>query len=896
MPLIDLTQYIVASAGPWTDPTKDYNPFDFTLADTQSPGRLMLRWRGDFVALQGPLRVRVTVQAENTTIPLAYVSNLAPSQPVALIAAHVQTGATKATMNTGGALSEEALGRFGKGGLSLNASTIYSYTLDIPAGEAWPFRLSEEAGYFSSSQQLGYNLGYRVIIEPAFGEPKMRWVDATSDLPCDYAVANQPDTSRFFPAACEPCEGSVIGMPRMRSIALITPPAEGGCVRTRFFNGMFITREDLETEQRYHRLKSRLHNRASGAGVVWGLEVGKHGDSVRVLPGYGIDCCGNDLTLTTHYDVEIAALLADPAGAPALQGCGPQQYDEWRRAQERGEHRFDLLLEYVECPSHPRPVHGDQCAPEASRCEMSRIRESVRLRLVPPRGYNAAKESRPIYRFLEEVGKLRELYPIGVYEVVRTAAERAPFGLAVSFNNEPVDTANVVHPAQGTTSNILKRTERVNSIQVEAQLDPGWTFIRGQVQGVAPAAAATAVNPATPIDLSQPTGFRSRAQNVSIAFKLPETAQSGEFHFKLTGWQAQTFLAADRHPVPGGDVDFLIEVADGQLKRSELQSQINWEPLQLASSPCAGEPCGPGGADESGINAHRVTASDTTSLQPWLHPDPSHPSSAGDPKVLVLAALGSWLAEMMVRGYANTSKEVTTAMREVGQEIFILSWLFLFGISEKGDRAELGCMLQRLLEGWCDSLLWKGPQCCGDPHGVVIGCAVVEGGTIRRIDPFGGRRHVVHYPLLEHWGAQFGIAPPDITVSNLFSKLCCLAGLPSPSGGGVARFHAQSSAAASPLPDWSASLFRLGDGYLALGDPQKIAAKLDGIIVAKRNVSLPEMIASVVTLMSSGGQVLHALASLLSSPAKSTATQFSALVLDDFFAGESFALLVPAGQ
>src|ERR1035441_9793585 len=58
MPVIDLTRYIVASAGTWTDPTQDRNLFDFTLADTQSPERLLLRWAGDFVALTGPLRVR----------------------------------------------------------------------------------------------------------------------------------------------------------------------------------------------------------------------------------------------------------------------------------------------------------------------------------------------------------------------------------------------------------------------------------------------------------------------------------------------------------------------------------------------------------------------------------------------------------------------------------------------------------------------------------------------------------------------------------------------------------------------------------------------------------------------------------------------------------------------
>src|SRR5205085_297140 len=142
-------------------------------------------------------------------------------------------------------------------------------------------------------------------------------------------------------------------------------------------------------EQRYHRLKSKLHNRAAGAGVVWGFGLGKQSDQVWVQPGYGVDCCGNDLTLTTTYRVEVAALVADPAAAALVRRRGPQ--------------RLHLLLEYVECPSHPRPVHGDPCAPRSKQCETSRVRETVRLRLVPPRDYHA---SGPIARFLGEVSEL----------------------------------------------------------------------------------------------------------------------------------------------------------------------------------------------------------------------------------------------------------------------------------------------------------------------------------------------------------------------------------------------------------------------------------------------------------------------------------------------------------
>ena len=52
--------------------------------------------------------------------------------------------------------------------------------------------------------------------------------------------------------------------------------------------------------------------------------------------------------------------------------------------------------------------------------------------------------------------------------------------------------------------------------------------------------------------------------------------------------------------------------------------------------------------------------------------------------------------------------------------------------------------LRRLFQAWCKALLYPGPRCeCGcDPHGVVIGCAVVESGTIGMVDPWEYRNHV----------------------------------------------------------------------------------------------------------------------------------------------------------
>jgi hypothetical protein len=63
---------------------------------------------------------------------------------------------------------------------------------------------------------------------------------------------------------------------------------------------------------------------------------------------------------------------------------------------------------------------------------------------------------------------------------------------------------------------------------------------------------------------------------------------------------------------------------------------------------------------------------------------------------------------------------------------------------------------------------------------VVIGSVTVEAGNIADINPWGGRRYVVHYPLLAHWGEQLGIVPLDVMVSRLMSMVCCVAAIPFP--------------------------------------------------------------------------------------------------------------------
>jgi hypothetical protein len=848
MPIIDLTRYIAASSGTWTDPTQDKNLFNFTVDQTMSADRLLLRWAGDFVSLQGPLRVRVTVQAENLTVPMAFVSNLVPDKGAVLRRADsripTKEGATAstATISVGTTLSESALGRIGSGGaFGLQASTIYSYTLDIAAGHAWPFSLSEQldslrlrSAQFSRFEQLGNNLGFRVIIEPLFSHHKLIPVTSGSDLPCDFAVADHPDTSRFFPAACEPCNGSVIGLPPNGSVSLVTPPADGGCVRTRFFNGMFITREDLETEQRYHRLKSRLHNRASGSGVVWGLDVCLQYGRVSVMPGYGVDCCGNDVALTKRYDVDIAALIADPAAASLVR--------------KHGQECMCLLLEYVECPSDPRPVHGDPCSPDASRCEMSRIRESVRLRLVPPCDDNATKKL-PITRFLSEVQALQKRFPLDKLATA-SGATLAPFTLQITaISHQGAVGFVTVRPSSSFDNSLLSNLiglRDARKLEVQVILDSAWSFIGGKMSGQiqSPATPQTgAVDPPSPVDLSL-IANPSPGPSLKTTFTALNL-NSPTYVFTMAGWQAQTMLAAQTDPTVSGDLTFTFPTDDGIGGIATLQSTVSQTQPVLSQSPCDGEPCAPSKQSDSANN---------------------RPTSE-DPKALVLEALAGLLLQMLARERAGTTSEVMSTRREIAQRIYRLAWLLLFGLSKSADTAALGGSLQKLLEEWCDGLPYEGPECCCDPHGVVIGCAVVEGGTIKRIDPFGGRRYVVHYPLLAHWAEQCGIPPLDLTASRFFSKLCCLAGLP---------------ALNVDSPDVPVLIVPIGGGILTVGEPRMVEKQLGERIhvIERRKVGTAEMIASAVVLTG--------------TKASDKNSQYKGLVLADFVADQTVTLLVPA--
>lgn len=730
---IDLRDHVLRAEGPWNaDPER-------SRAD-----RLILDTDGDQVILGGFLRIHVSFQLCNLTVPTSLLA-----RDPALMTSGLMTGSLAA--------------RFAVLAHETHYSEVDHYILTIPAGQVWPYALDMN----SIRGKLGSNSGYRVVIErSAFEEPRPV-VQPSEDLPCDFAAANIPDTGRFFPAPCEPCApGSSIGLPPGCGTTLAVPPAPGGCVRPRYYNGMLVTHQDMDSELRYHRLKRKLQNRAAGQGVVWGLDVGRVGGSICVLPGYAVDCCGNDLTVTTPYKVDLRTLLCDPAVAGQI-----------RAGRARCLH---LLLEYVECPELPRPIHGDVCSTQATRCEMSRVRETVRLRLVPPREHNPRG---PISEFLEELDALRQDPDLAPFLPTKPATGSTSPGAAPATPPDllPFHVELEVQPANAPNSSAFRvalQPRSNNTVEIAADL-PFRQFKTAVVRITTDAGASFSAG--TVRITQRPVGTVEPPEQVATVPDL--TWNSALFTpnvdinpvrsaFQFDAWRLATG-SGGLELLGSAGIRISVQEPRDDVPPTRLTMSVSTEVTALNQPlpgpfPCLGDPCCPGGKPLF------------PTWPPFLHADPYRPAQPADPKVVALAVLYGWLAGEARRHQLGQEGGATTPALRQAALLTQAAWGILFGVRKGADHTRLGEVLRRLLAAWCRSFLYPGPRCDGEPHGVVLGCVRVEGGDVRELDPWGGRRYVLHGPLLTYWGEQVGIAPLDLTVGRLVALVCCLSRLPLP--------------------------------------------------------------------------------------------------------------------
>lgn len=803
----DFRDYIVAAHGPWytNDPERQ---------TSYRPDLLRLSAAQDAVSLNGPLRIRITVQAHNTLIQqfpsgaaiqtrdvFSYVLDIPPGQ--------VWNYPHRRTLAEPGVSSLSAATGASQTGLGLASSgTTGESRLHVQMSSA----MSEDARF------VGANVGYGITIRPAGQDcceppvpqdpcaPKKechcnckpcKCSGGPDDLPCDFAVGGHPDLGAFFPAACEPCNsGASIGMPALKGPTLIVPPARGGTVRTRYFNGMFITREDLETDQRNNRLKHSLMNRAMGQGVVWGLNVCLDGDTICVLPGYGVDCCGNDIVIASTYRVDADALVRDPAARALLARGGPQ--------------RVHLLLEYYECPEQPRPVHGDPCGPDNGRCEMSRIRETARLRLVPPCDVD---DSGPIKTFLDGFTRSSG-------QAV-TGGQRAPSRqTTITVPHRPltvrVETIDPVYPRGVTINSLSNGGEAQDSfilvdpqrVRIQVLAPEGYTFAQANLSS----GVSITVNPrALQWEVHVPAEFRGEYQ---INYRLQV---EGGLTISDTIW-----LRLEFHW--GLNPEFApLDVA--------VRSRVSTQTVQVQEEqpfPCFSEAC-----DSNGTPRFPTTP-------PSLHANPWRTGTAADPRVVLLAIFHAWVNLETAR-HGSRDSDTGQQQRQLAERLYEAARVYLLGDAQGVGREQLSAALQRLLQDWCRSLLYPGPQCRCEPHGVVIGCARVEGDRIHGVDPWGGRRWVMHYPLLAHWGQQFGVMPLDAVASKLFGMLCCVAHHPTVApfpagmggagqgwGGGGGGGAVPSGSPTAPAATTSQTV-QMGSAHVAVGAAPNVVAGLRGM-------------------------------------------------------------------
>ena len=555
----------------------------------------------------------------------------------------------------------------------------------------------------------------------------------------------------------------------VNAIACAPGALPGGPVRTRFFDGMFLTQADLENEQRYWRLKRRLTNRALGEGVVWGLRVDADLERQRLSlsPGYALDCCGNDLIVECPVTTTMTELWtrADPAlraDAVTISQPGNDLHDRAPNA-DRGERSACLVLQYTECPEDARPVHRDACGGATTACETSRIRESTRLLLVPP---PTAPPLTPPEQFLADLEKFKNelptdvrnaLFPTPAAPTTAPGTQTVPVHVTVTIPGTPAAVRHVDFLASGTTAALAtfsatqtpatgRRTGVVTfELTTEAALHFTGGAVRDQGRTVEVVTPPSAPSVYWSLDVSLPAGVQSTS--LDFSFDVDDLQLAGAFASaaggRLTGRISGTVRV-------DGQGAFGVEVRDLRLET------ISAEGFDATTQPgCLRE------------------------LVPWGW-TVAPANGAAIAKSLLLTGLYGFLAEMLAR---NPGDQRWQAIARI---VHAMAWRALFGANlaagqpvTDAHRRALVELIVDLLERWCAGFFYPGPRCSDEHHGVYLGCAVIDrSNRIVAFDPWEHRRHVLTGPLLTHWAAQLGIAPLDEIVGRFAGAMCCLTGLP----------------------------------------------------------------------------------------------------------------------
>ena len=519
-----------------------------------------------------------------------------------------------------------------------------------------------------------------------------------------------------------------------------TTALPGGLTRTRFFEGMSLTRDDLATEQSFWIQKRRLTNRALGQGVVWGLRTtwtsGTH--TFQINPGYALDCCGRDLVVTQSHVADLGPLvdIRQPAIAAIV-------------SQAAGPAKARLVLRHADAAEGQRAVASSACTPGVEdRFEPSRVRESTSLCVV------AVEESPP-----SPVDDFKAQLEAALGTPDAPAFEpEVPFVLRVHAAGETIYVQPVVLESGvwvfdtaelAIVSSSLPEPESQDLGEVtfdfELRAQPGWAFVSGEVSKL------SAVDLSAPLATAQPPGDLSLAWSVTVPFGGSQGATDANGDVYLQNVVvAKLFSATERIAVP--DVELLLLLERAPTKADDDLAQVDGAYIAQFVVATAGD--GP---------------PTTPSPAAPIAPDCFAPLQGlgNDPRPIVLAALYAWLQRGPV---TDTSGQALLAWWA-----YVVAWRLLYGVEGVGPVQDLSSLLNDLLLRWCDGFVYPGPRCATDHEGVVLGTLTLSStGAVTDFSPWEGRRHVLTGPLLEHWLGQLGMSAPDVLVNRIVQTLCCV--------------------------------------------------------------------------------------------------------------------------
>ena len=506
----------------------------------------------------------------------------------------------------------------------------------------------------------------------------------------------------------------------------------GGLRRTEFYDGMVLSEADMKREQSYWQMKRRLTNRALGSGVVWGLSVQWDAKTraFTICPGYGLSCCGDDLVVECPATVTERALIdiCSEDFREILQAASGPCEDPCDRPG--GAVEACLMLEYVECPEDPRQLFEDPCATLPGGCRYGAVRETTRLRLVPPPG---PSEPGAIARFCTKMAQLRDM--------LAAAGQIAPdLGPAAGTGGAPAVAMEVwLRDAGGSV--LENQRERVDSVTGQT--------ISVTLQNATTRSVDLSLTPPLGhgfLRVRDEAGAETRIETLlELSLSESDLAQNGRMDRRFT---------VDLAPLAGGpsyEIDYQIEAAGTNPTTVSVRVEAIRGPQQMPD-------CG-------------------TLMQNWIFDvDP-----ACAMRTLRLAAIWGWFRGLTGTAPCNSPAEEPDPTRAaIAALASWLAWRILWKIDPSNpDAAQAERCLRKLFEEWCGAFNYRGPRCCGTHHGIHLGrVTITRKGRILCFDEWSCRRHVLTGPLLTHWAGLFGVAPVDVTAMRLASWICCVARTP----------------------------------------------------------------------------------------------------------------------